>query len=219
MRFIKTYIFILISLCYINLSAQDTLILNNSTKVIAKILEINPDQIKFKRLDNIDGPLYILNKSSVKYIVYSNGLKEQIESSTNQQTTTIQTQTINLNNEVKAQSTNTNEEYGSELTERRGRIDARKYYTHDGGAIGTGITTFFCSPICGLIPAIAITSNEPKEENLGMPSPNKKDYRYKVGYKQEASKMKSKRNWVAYGVGSGAFIVGWMILIFALGGI
>jgi hypothetical protein len=219
MRFIKTYIFILISLCYINLSAQDTLILNNSTKVIAKILEINPDQIKFKRLDNIDGPLYILNKSSVKYIVYSNGLKEQIESSPNQQATTIQTQTINLNNEVKAQSTNTNEEYGSELTERRGRIDARKYYTHDGGAIGTGITTFFCSPICGLIPAIAITSNEPKEENLGMPSPNKKDYRYKIGYKQEASKMKSKRNWVAYGVGSGAFIVGWMILIFALGGI
>ncbi|MCA0429398.1 MAG: hypothetical protein LCH32_02730 [Bacteroidetes bacterium] len=218
MRFFKTYIFILICLFFNKLFAQDTLILNNSTNVIAKVLEINPDQIKYKRFDNIDGPLYILNKSSVKFIIYSNGLKEQIEPSSTQQVSTIQTQTTtNSNNEVKPQSTNATEEYGTELTERRGRIDARKYYTHDGGAIGTGITTFFCSPICGLIPAIAITSNEPKEENLGMPSPNKKDYRYKVGYKQEASKMKSKRNWVAYGVGSGAFIVGWMILIFALG--
>lgn len=213
MHGVKVYFFVVVIVLFINkLFAQDTLFLINSTKVVAKISEINPDQIKYKRIDNIDGPLYILNKNSVKYIIYSNGLKEEIESFSIQNSNAVQTATLNSNNELNLQTNTTTVEYGTELTERRGRIDARKYYTHDGGAIGTGITSFFCSPICGLIPAIAITNNEPKEENLGMPNPSKKDYRYKVGYKQEASKMKNKRNWIAYGVGSGAFLVALLIL-------
>ncbi|CAN5553073.1 hypothetical protein BH10BAC1_BH10BAC1_21730 [soil metagenome] len=59
--------------------AQDTITKNNSEKIIAKILEISPTQVKFKKFDFQDGPTYIENKSDIKMIVYSNGVKEVFE--------------------------------------------------------------------------------------------------------------------------------------------
>lgn len=59
--------------------AQDTIIKNSSEKIIAKILEISPTEIKYKKFDFIDGPTYIELKSGIKMVVYSNGTKEVFE--------------------------------------------------------------------------------------------------------------------------------------------
>jgi hypothetical protein len=40
-------------------NAQDTLFLKDNTKVVAKVLEINDLEIKYKAFSNIDDSLYI----------------------------------------------------------------------------------------------------------------------------------------------------------------
>ena len=59
--------------------AQDTIFKRNNDKVIAKITEITTTEIKYKRFDNQDGPLYVDRKGEIAMISYSNGMKEKFE--------------------------------------------------------------------------------------------------------------------------------------------
>ena len=59
--------------------AQDTITKFNNEKIIAKILEISPTEIKYKKFNFLDGPTYIDKKSDVKMIVFSNGMKEEFK--------------------------------------------------------------------------------------------------------------------------------------------
>ncbi len=70
---------ILFSFFVENFFAQDTITKNNSEKIIAKILEISSNEVRFKKFDFQDGPTYIEKKSDIKMIVYSNGVKEVFE--------------------------------------------------------------------------------------------------------------------------------------------
>ena len=54
----------------------DTIYMDNGTKLLAAIGEINLRQIKYKLCDDQDGPLRISNKSSVSKICYAGGAKE-----------------------------------------------------------------------------------------------------------------------------------------------
>jgi hypothetical protein len=47
--------------------------------IIAKLVEINPDNIRYKRFDYLTGPLFTLPKQEIKFVVYSNGVKESFE--------------------------------------------------------------------------------------------------------------------------------------------
>lgn len=58
------------------LFAQDTIITVNNNRILAKIMEVGTEQIKYKKAEFIDGPTYIQNKSEIKSIHYSNGTKE-----------------------------------------------------------------------------------------------------------------------------------------------
>lgn len=76
----KKIVFNLILLFTVNVAfAQDTITKRNAEKIVAKILEIGTTEIKFKKFDNQEGPLYIVNKSEIKMIVYANGMKELFE--------------------------------------------------------------------------------------------------------------------------------------------
>jgi len=55
------------------LNAQDVIITKNAEKVEAKIVEISPTEIKYKKTNNLDGPTFILYTSDVQTIIYSNG--------------------------------------------------------------------------------------------------------------------------------------------------
>ncbi len=72
------FIFLLICL---NGSSQDTLFKKDGSKIIAKVLEINPEEIKYKKFDFQEGPTYIDKKIDFSMIIYSTGLKEIIQSS------------------------------------------------------------------------------------------------------------------------------------------
>lgn len=53
--------------------SQDTLHFRNGSSIISKVLEISPLEIKYKKIENTDGPVYIVNKEEVKFIRYKNG--------------------------------------------------------------------------------------------------------------------------------------------------
>lgn len=57
----------------------DVLTLKKGTEVVVKVLEINETQIKYKRCDNLDGPLIIIHKNDVYSIKYRNGYVEHFE--------------------------------------------------------------------------------------------------------------------------------------------
>ncbi|MBI2720738.1 MAG: hypothetical protein HYX39_01050 [Bacteroidetes bacterium] len=60
-------------------SCGDVLTLKKGTEVIVKVLEINETQIKYKRCDNLDGPLIVIHKNDVYSIKYRNGYVEHFE--------------------------------------------------------------------------------------------------------------------------------------------
>lgn len=58
------------------LFGQDTIHMINRDKIVAKVQEINPTQVKYKLFSFMDGPTYVVNKREVWKIVYSDGHTE-----------------------------------------------------------------------------------------------------------------------------------------------
>jgi hypothetical protein len=56
----------------------DVVTLKDGTDVSCKVLEINEKEIKYKKCENLEGPVYIINKKYIFRIVYANGTKEVI---------------------------------------------------------------------------------------------------------------------------------------------
>jgi hypothetical protein len=56
--------------------AQDLIILTDGNIIEAKVLEISPSEIRYKRFDNLDGPTIILPVAGVLSIRYENGTVE-----------------------------------------------------------------------------------------------------------------------------------------------
>ena len=74
----KTSIITLLSALLINglCFSQDILTYKNGTEAKVKVIEVTSSEVKFKRYDNIDGPLYTVLKSDLFMIKYENGTKE-----------------------------------------------------------------------------------------------------------------------------------------------
>lgn len=70
MRVLLIFIF-----CFTQLlsKAQDTIYKRSGEIIPAKVLEINPKEISYKRADLLDGPLFVINKNEIKKIKYVTG--------------------------------------------------------------------------------------------------------------------------------------------------
>jgi hypothetical protein len=64
---------------YTNSNECDNIILQDGNEISAKVMEITPDLIKYKKCDN-SGPLISIKKDDVFMIKYSDGSKQKIES-------------------------------------------------------------------------------------------------------------------------------------------
>ena len=58
---------------------QDVILLKDGSEIKAKVTEIGVQEIKYKKFDNLEGPVYTLKKSDVFMITYENGQKEVIK--------------------------------------------------------------------------------------------------------------------------------------------
>ncbi|MBR1538639.1 MAG: hypothetical protein IJ636_03940 [Bacteroidales bacterium] len=56
--------------------AQDVITKKDGTDIQAKILEVNEDDIKYKRFDYLDGPVFTMLKSDILIIRYANGTND-----------------------------------------------------------------------------------------------------------------------------------------------
>lgn len=78
MKYSFLYLVILLSLISKGFS-QDIIIKTDSSKIEAKILEVRATEIKYKIFNFQDGPLYVVSKNDIAYVVYANGVKEIFE--------------------------------------------------------------------------------------------------------------------------------------------
>ena len=56
--------------------AQDNIVLKNGSEIKVKVLEVSPTEIKYRRQDNPDGPVYTTGARDILLIQYANGTKD-----------------------------------------------------------------------------------------------------------------------------------------------
>ena len=78
--FLKTLLFIIFLLGIITTHAQDKLYKLDNSKLEVKVLEIGPKEIKYKKWNNLEGPIYTVSKNDIIMILYQNGESEIINS-------------------------------------------------------------------------------------------------------------------------------------------
>ena len=174
--------------------SQDIITKKTSDDIQAKVLEVTTTEIKYKRFDNPDGPIFTILKSEVLMVRYENGTKDIfIEEKRNETVSTP------------------NPSSGDLFTQ--GQLDASKYYNGYKGA-GTGtLITSLVSPLVGLIPAIACSSTQPKEINLNYPNADLiKKSDYFNGYTQKSKKIKQSKVWKNWGIAFGVNLVAVLLL-------
>ena len=66
-------------LCMAAMQAQDLITLRDGTEIVARILEVSPDEIRYRWTDNSEGPVFVLPTSDVLTIRYSNGTSQHFD--------------------------------------------------------------------------------------------------------------------------------------------
>ena len=141
--------------------------------------------IKYKKFENPDGPSYSILKSDVLLIKYENGNKDVFNA----------------------------ENLSEQDLFTQGKLDASQFYRNYRPA-GTGtLIASLVSPLVGLIPAIACSSTQPKDDNLNVPHPELlKKGNYYEGYTKRAKKIKQGKVWKNWGIGLGVNLLAAIIL-------
>lgn len=69
-------LFTMISILSYSVRAQDIIIKKDGTRVEAKVSEILDSEVKYKKHENLNGPIYSMQKSDIISIDYENGTKD-----------------------------------------------------------------------------------------------------------------------------------------------
>lgn len=62
--------------CTASCYAQDVIVLNNGDELKAKVEEVGSSEVKYRKFENLNGPVYTLRKSEVFMIRYESGTKD-----------------------------------------------------------------------------------------------------------------------------------------------
>jgi hypothetical protein len=188
-------IFIISNLSY----SQDMITKKTGEDISAKVLEVTSTEIKYKKTNNLDGPLFSILKSEVLIIRYKNGTKDVFNDIAK-----------DTKNEISVSEQNNENDMFS-----KGKTDAKSFYRGKKSGSGwTAATTILTSPIIGVIPAALCASTDPDDDNLKYPNSNlMKNADYNRGYIDEAHRIKNKKVWKAFGISSGVWLG--LILVFS----
>ena len=192
----KNILLIILCICSSSIiKAQDTLSTRSGENIIAKVLEVTTNEVKYKKFDNLNGPDMIILKSDLLQIRYENGTKDD------------------FSNIIKKEETN-----NAAIDEAvQGKNDAQRFYN---GYKTAGTIAFVSNftPMLPIIPSLifslASSSNIPKDINLNNPSASlMKNEKYANNYRQEAMKIKKRKIWLNAGLGAGIIIIPVLILL------
>ena len=180
--------------CSLNIiKAQDTLSMKSGEYILVKVIEVSTAEVKYKKLDNLNGPVFSMLKSDLLMIKYENGTKEDFSS-------------------VKKI-----EEYNLIEVDPYilGKDDAQRFYKGYRpakfvtvilsilpivGIANSGVFLGLLAPPIGF--SIAANSKIPKDENLNYPNISfMRNELYANSYRQEAKKIKNRKIWNSLGGG------------------
>ncbi len=180
----KNHLVILLLLMSFYSKAQDKIFKNDGMEILAKVLEINLIEIKYKKFEYLDGPTIILAKREINKILYENGTSESFE----------------IENQFIHQKTDSTKFISSDHFRLLGASDAKLFYSGRKSGVGGTFITSLVSPILGLIPAITCSAIYPNEVNLNYPNEDlMKNKDYRISYLKEAKKIKQKKIWGVWG--------------------
>jgi hypothetical protein len=178
-------LFFILSIFSFDAKCQDIIITLSGDEIKTKVIEITSAELKYKKYENINGPIYNILKSDVLMVKYENGSKDIF--------TTNITNVPSLKNENICQ---------------KAERDAYKYYkNYSGAATGTLVATVFGGGILGLIPAIMCSSTPPTQMNLNMPVQHNQNPEYVKCYTEYSRKMKAHKVWSNFGIGCGVLLL------------
>lgn len=214
---LKIIICIIVTTSWV-LKAQDVITKLNGDEIKVKIIETDSISIKYKKYDNLEGPTYSVLKAGLFMLKYENGTKEVFK--------------IEIPNSTKASSQNTpiateqsvwdNPNSGTLGSKpvtidlyKKGGEDAEVNYTkYSKPGTATLLSTFLLGPMYGVIAPAIIASAEPSEANLDYPNQKLfEDPAYRSAYITRAHRIKRKKVWTNYFIGSGLNIVATVALV------
>lgn len=73
----KIFLFIAMAICTSQLFAQDKIYKLRGPVINAKVIEVGTDEIKYKLTDSPDGPIYVVDKSTLNRIEFADGRVEK----------------------------------------------------------------------------------------------------------------------------------------------
>jgi len=75
--FMKYILLFILFICSSNIiKAQDTLSTRYGENILVKVIEVGTAEVKYKKLDNLNGPVFSMLKSDLLMIKYANGTNE-----------------------------------------------------------------------------------------------------------------------------------------------
>jgi len=176
----KYILLFILSTCSLNIiKAQDTLSMRSGENILVKVIEVGTTEVKYKKLDNLNGPIFSILKSDLLIVKYENGTKDDFSS----------IKKIEENNLYVIDDS------------VQGKNDAQRFYNGYKTAGNAVVATGYFLPL--LIPALSIsiatTTNLPKDENLNYPSKSlMQNEKYANSYRQEALKIKKRKVWLNF---------------------
>ena len=63
------------------IKAQDTLSMRSGENMLVKVIEVGTSEVKYRKLDNLNGPIFSILKSDLLTIKYENGTKDDFSRS------------------------------------------------------------------------------------------------------------------------------------------
>jgi len=203
------YIFLFILFIYSSnsIQAQDTLLMRSSENIIVKVIEVGTTEVKYKKQDNLNGPMFSILKSDLLMIKYENGTTDDFSSIKKIEVA----------------------DFSALDASFQGKIDARKFYTgNKNGAIASILalipisvmnssSKMFNTMIPSLVFATAASSKKPKDENLNYPNISLMENEdYANSYRKEAKKIKNRKIWKGILGGIGGVMLAGMIAVFSM---
>jgi len=172
----KYILLFILFICSSNIiKAQDTLYMRTSESILVKVIEVGTTEVKYKKLDNLNGPIFSILKSDLLIIKYENGIKDDFSSIKK-----IEEKVV-----------------GFENLFIQGQNDAilnYQGYKTAGNAVLLSTAYPFYGIFLGIAPALLSSNSDPKDENLGYPNLDlMKNEQYAKGYKQKAKQIKRKK--------------------------
>ena len=201
------FLFILFICSSNSIQAQDTLLMRSSENIIVKVIEVGTTEVKYKKQDNLNGPMFSILKSDLLMIKYENGTTDDFSSIKKIEVA----------------------DFSALDASFQGKIDARKFYTgNKNGAIASILalipisvmnssSKMFNAMIPSLVFATAASSKKPKDENLNYPNISLMENEdYANSYRKEAKKIKNRKIWKGILGGIGGVMLAGMIAVFSM---